>query len=66
MNTRFEKRLQKNYPETYPAVATTLTQVTTEFSKKNPKIKDTSLSFSEKDMILITYADHVHDGSKKT
>ncbi|MBP7832179.1 MAG: sugar phosphorylase [Candidatus Levybacteria bacterium] len=66
MNKVFEKRLQTIYPDSFPAVATSLTQIANDFKVKNPHLSSKKLSFSEKDTILITYADHVHDGDKKT
>ncbi|MFP4111990.1 MAG: alpha-amylase family glycosyl hydrolase [Candidatus Woesearchaeota archaeon] len=54
------------YPETSEETYEKLTGILENFKKKHPELRQKQELFSEKDIILITYADHVKEEGKKT
>jgi len=66
INPVISKRLQLLYPKTHQEVYRDLSKLIQGFNKRNPSLKKKKLAFSEKDAILICYADHVGEKGKKT
>ncbi len=62
-----KEKIQILYPEKADEVYKKLEKIIADFKKKNPaKAKDHSPLFTEKDIILICYADHVQEDGVKT
>lgn len=61
-----EKRLKQLYPDSYEWLYREVSEKLIEFTVKHPNLHKHNLSFSEKDSVLICYADHVSDPERKT
>lgn len=66
MHRPIKERLQKLYPDSVEETYKKLEGVIEDFKKAHPTREPKKQYFSEKDVILITYADHVQEPGVKT
>ncbi|HLJ68246.1 MAG TPA: sugar phosphorylase [Chloroflexota bacterium] len=66
MNQRIRSELSLIYPEQAAEVATKLSRLLDDFTDRNPPRASRDPFFTERDAVLICYADHVREEGEKT